>query len=183
MEMETRSDTREQVLGLMRVKLPYIGDNELNEIEEGIYSYVVSNAKERSIAADWSKPLFRQSYINHARTILTNLDPSSYINEEAQDDDTHIIARIAKGSVNAADIPFMRPEDFRPSAWNEIIEREIMREKSVSDYKEGAKTDMFKCFRCMKRECTYSSAQIRSADEPETIFITCINCGNKWRIG
>eukprot|EP01084_Bolivina_argentea_P121354 215044_1 len=44
-----------------------------------------------------------------------------------------------------------------------------------------AMTDEYKCYKCKKRECRYSQAQTRSADEPMTIFVTCINCGNKWK--
>ena len=42
-------------------------------------------------------------------------------------------------------------------------------------------TTMFKCSRCNKRNCSYFELQTRSADEPMTIFITCLDCGKKWK--
>ena len=30
-------------------------------------------------------------------------------------------------------------------------------------------------------KCTYYQLQTRSADEPMTTFVTCINCGNRWK--
>lgn len=45
----------------------------------------------------------------------------------------------------------------------------------------GATTDAFKCGKCGKRKCTYYEKQTRSADEPMTVFVSCMNCGNKWR--
>jgi len=45
----------------------------------------------------------------------------------------------------------------------------------------GAETDAFKCFRCGQRKTRYTQAQTRSADEPMTTFVTCVNCGNRWK--
>ncbi|CEG70761.1 Putative Transcription elongation factor S-II [Rhizopus microsporus] len=44
-----------------------------------------------------------------------------------------------------------------------------------------AETDMFKCGKCQGRKCTYFQMQTRSADEPMTTFVTCVNCGNHWK--
>jgi len=42
-------------------------------------------------------------------------------------------------------------------------------------------TDEYKCGKCKKRKCKYSQAQTRAADEPMTTFVTCLNCGNRWK--
>ena len=47
--------------------------------------------------------------------------------------------------------------------------------------KKEAMTDQFECKRCKSRETAYYEVQTRSADEPMTIFITCLNCGNRWK--
>ena len=44
-----------------------------------------------------------------------------------------------------------------------------------------AMTDQFKCGRCKQRKCTYYELQTRSADEPATIFVTCLDCGKNWK--
>lgn len=31
------------------------------------------------------------------------------------------------------------------------------------------------------RKTTYYQMQTRSADEPMTTFVTCVNCGNRWK--
>ena len=38
-----------------------------------------------------------------------------------------------------------------------------------------------KCGRCKKKECSFYQLQTRSADEPMTTFVTCLNCGNRWK--
>ena len=45
----------------------------------------------------------------------------------------------------------------------------------------GGSTDMFKCEKCGKRNCSYTQAQTRSADEPMTTFISCLECGHHWK--
>jgi len=46
---------------------------------------------------------------------------------------------------------------------------------------EGTKTDLLKCGKCQKRNCTYNQIQTRSADEPMTTFVLCNECGNRWK--
>ena len=38
------------------------------------------------------------------------------------------------------------------------------------------------CGRCKQRKCTSYDLQTRSADEPMTTFVTCLNCGNRWSL-
>ena len=44
---------------------------------------------------------------------------------------------------------------------------------------QGTKTDLLKCGKCGKRNCTYNQIQTRSADEPMTTFVMCNECGNR----
>lgn len=44
----------------------------------------------------------------------------------------------------------------------------------------GTKTDMFKCDKCQKRDCTYMQLQTLASDEPMTTFVCCNECGNRW---
>eukprot|EP00004_Rigifila_ramosa_P004178 TRINITY_DN14580_c0_g1_i3.p2 TRINITY_DN14580_c0_g1~~TRINITY_DN14580_c0_g1_i3.p2 ORF type:complete len:105 (-),score=24.92 TRINITY_DN14580_c0_g1_i3:57-371(-) len=45
-------------------------------------------------------------------------------------------------------------------------------------------TGMFKCDKCGGRNASYREVQTRSADEPTTVFLTCLveDCGNSWII-
>nr|GEU39274.1 transcription elongation factor TFIIS-like [Tanacetum cinerariifolium] len=60
-----------------------------------------------------------------------------------------------------------------------------IKEKALFDCERGAPpkatTDQFRCGRCGKRKCTYYQLQTRSADEPMTTFVTCVNCDNHWK--
>lgn len=67
----------------------------------------------------------------------------------------------------------------RKAADNKIKEENLF--KSLSAAEQQAETDAFQCSRCKQRKCRYRQAQTRSADEPMTTFVTCTNCGNRWK--
>mmetsp|Transcript_19037 Transcript_19037/g.32800 ORF Transcript_19037/g.32800 Transcript_19037/m.32800 type:complete len:315 (+) Transcript_19037:17-961(+) len=44
-----------------------------------------------------------------------------------------------------------------------------------------APSDAFTCHKCGKSETRYFQLQTRSADEPMTTFVNCVNCGKSWK--
>ena len=81
------------------------------------------------------------------------------------------------------EISFMGSVNIFPERWSDILDMRMKQEENFHNSKQVAKTDMFKCGKCKKRECSYYELQVRSADESSTIFVSCLNCGNRWRIG
>ncbi|XP_056172203.1 transcription elongation factor TFIIS-like [Syzygium oleosum] len=65
------------------------------------------------------------------------------------------------------------------------LQNQQIKEKALSKCELGAApkatTDQFKCDRCGERKCTYYQMQTRSADEPMTTYVTCVNCNNYWK--
>ena len=45
----------------------------------------------------------------------------------------------------------------------------------------GSPTTIFTCGKCKKNNCSYYQMQTRSADEPMTTFVTCLECRNAWK--
>jgi DNA-directed RNA polymerase subunit M/transcription elongation factor TFIIS len=41
----------------------------------------------------------------------------------------------------------------------------------------------FECKKCKKSKCSITEKQVRSADEPATQFITCLECGHVFTLG
>jgi transcription elongation factor S-II len=39
----------------------------------------------------------------------------------------------------------------------------------------------FKCRKCKGTKTTHYAMQTRSSDEPMTVFVCCLGCGNRWR--
>jgi len=67
------------------------------------------------------------------------------------------------------------------SQWKDRIERKIKRDNLKFTNTIKASTDMFTCNKCKSKQCTYYEMQTRSADEPTTVFVTCLNCGKNWK--
>ncbi|KAA0192696.1 hypothetical protein HAZT_HAZT002496, partial [Hyalella azteca] len=63
--------------------------------------------------------------------------------------------------------------------------REKFTKESIDDHQlavaQGTKTDLLRCGKCGKRNCTYNQLQTRSSDEPMTTFVLCNDCGNRWK--
>ena len=66
--------------------------------------------------------------------------------------------------------------DSKRSDWMEANRDEVNRQAGI-ETKEG----MFKCVRCGSKKTSHYQKQTRSADEPMTVFVTCLDCRHKWR--
>ena len=146
--------------------IPILGNNDLSfNIEKSVFNYAIKEANTRRIVKKWFNPHFVQLYIDRLRTIWNNLK-----NEE-------FLAKIKNGDITPDDISKMTHQEMNPDHWKVLIDKKIKRDESKFVNRTQSSTDMFKCRKCHKSRCTYYSLQIRSSDEPETIFVTCLDCG------
>jgi DNA-directed RNA polymerase subunit M/transcription elongation factor TFIIS len=144
------------------------------QIEQGVYNYCVLDSSTFDTTPRWDNNVFSGMYINKVRSIYTNLNSKSYLNN------VNFIQKFKDEEYDPYDLAFLKPYEIFPEKWEKIREEEYRRNKLLYQTKEVAMTDEYKCRRCKKRETSYFELQIRSADEPATLFITCINCGNRW---
>ena len=153
-----------------------IDSEKVIKIEESVIDFTIKTAFNRKIQQSWENPLFRKIYVNKCRSLYTNLDSSSYIKNE------NLITRVTNRSdFDIENIASMSYQELFPEIWKKMMDDKYKREKLLYEEKQEAMTDQFKCARCKSRKCTYYELQTRSADEAMTIFITCINCGNRWK--
>lgn len=156
-------------------------DKEINnkiislKIEKGIYNYVIEKSKEKHIKRYWSNNLFKDFYLTKILMIYSNVKKNSYIKN------INFIERIVKNEINPEKICYLNVCDIFPENWKELLDLKIKRDKIKYDLKPEAMTDVFKCRKCGSRSCSYYEIQTRSADEPMTQFINCLDCGNRWR--
>jgi transcription elongation factor S-II len=145
------------------------------KLEACIYKATLTEAETRHVVKSWSNQPFVYLYQMCARHIAANFLTSSYVQN------SELWAMFKNGNVSYDDIAKMTAYDMAPARWKESFDKQQIREKSQLEGNRAMATDQFLCTRCWKRECTYYEMQTRSADEPMTIFITCINCGKHWR--
>jgi len=145
------------------------------QLEVSIYNGAIKRAKMQQSVRSWTYPLFVYIYRMHAMHIASNFSNKAYVGN------TELFERFRGGEIQIQDLSKMDQYELNPTRWKTQFDNQQMREKRQLEGNRSMATDMFLCNRCHKRECTYYEMQTRSADEPMTIFITCLACGKHWR--
>lgn len=148
-----------------------------SDAETGIYNWVLEYAGRACVLKSWRNERFVAMYAIKARSVIGNLDPTAYIANH------RLLARLKEGEFMPHDIAWMKPENLHPERWQATLDLKTQQDHYIDNAKPASMTDAFKCKRCLKRECVFTELQLRSSDEPSSMFITCINCGNRWRQG
>ncbi|KAJ7571350.1 hypothetical protein O6H91_01G160500 [Diphasiastrum complanatum] len=91
--------------------------------------------------------------------------------------------RVLLGDIKPDELMNMTAEDMASD--ERKLQNHTIKQKALFEcergMKQAASTDQFKCGKCGQRKCTYFQLQTRSADEPMTTFVTCVNCNNRWK--
>lgn len=154
----------------------FLSNNDITKINKNILDYIKKFCKIHYI--NENSTLFTQLYIEKSRQIYHNLKKNSYINN------IQINSLLDKNKLHLDKICNYSYKNLYPSKWKKFNKDLEILNKDISDFdKDVQATDAFTCNKCKQNICTYSQFQIRSADEPMTLFITCLNpkCGNSWR--
>tara|TARA_Y100000389_G_C17153031_1_gene360508 strand:+ start:117 stop:641 length:525 start_codon:yes stop_codon:yes gene_type:complete len=145
-------------------------------IEKGIYNYSLKEAKKKCVIKKWDNKLFVEIYLTRYKTIINNINP------KIRPENNVLLQKILKRKLSTKVLSTMNHQEMHPSKWKEIIDKKIQRDKHLLETDMSAATDEFTCYKCHKSKCQYYQLQTRSADEPMTTFINCLNCGNSWKI-
>jgi len=139
-------------------------------LEKGIFNWALKEAKNRKVVKQWTNPYFVRIYLDHLRSIYNNLK-NNY----------QLIELVKTKKIKSHELAFMSHQELNPERWAEAIRLKSIRDKNKYEQNLEAVTDSFTCRKCRSKKCTYYELQTRSADEPMTLFITCIDCGTKWK--
>ena len=138
-------------------------------IEKGIYNWSLEKATELSVIKRWDSFGFVQIYKDRLRTVIRNISCPS------------LKQRILDREVRAHKLAFMEHQDMQPERWQVLIAAKKLKDENRYAPRLEASTDNFTCYKCKSKKCSYYQLQTRSADEPMTTFVTCLDCGNRWK--
>ena len=134
---------------------------ESEEIEHAILTRSVSDAQKWFIDIDWTNSVFVDMYRSRAVSLYRYRDLAA--------------------SMTATEFVDSTAVDLNPKRWTSIIEALIEKEKAMYSKKSTASIFMY-CSSCkVKTKCDYYQLQTRSADEPMTTFVTCLECDKRWK--
>jgi DNA-directed RNA polymerase subunit M/transcription elongation factor TFIIS len=139
-------------------------------LEEGVLEAAIQRSERSGVIAAWENPRFVPMYCYAFVALVTNLQNS------------RLLERVHCGELDARDVGCLTPEQMMPELWRPLLDRRMWLDEHIIEEKPAAMTYSFKCSKCRERKCIYQELQLRSADEPMTLFITCLNCGHRWRI-
>jgi len=145
--------------------------NDMNlstNLERGVFNYALKEAEQRKVIKKWDNTLFVHIYLSHLKSVLVNLSPK-------------LIHDVKNKVIKPHTIAFMTHQELNHERWAELIDIKSKRDKNKFEVNMTASTDTFTCHKCKGNQCTYYLQQVRSADEPMTCYITCIQCGHRWK--
>jgi len=140
-------------------------------LEKGIFNESIKNCQKHNSPLKWSNPFFKNYYFKIARKILANI---SYTPNA-----TEVKEKIKNELFKADEVATMTHEQLYPELWSNLklkIMSQLL-QKSNEEIPDG----MFKCKKCKSYKTTYYQMQTRSADEPMTTYVTCLNCNNRFK--
>lgn len=131
-----------------------------SDLEKGIYDHYIKSGN-----------LKLNEYIKLSRKILSNITytPNAKMVKE----------NITSNKWPAYYIAGMTHEELYPELYSEL--KSIVMAKYVGKEENQEHDGFFKCGKCKTYKTTYTQAQTRSADEPMTTFVVCLNCNNRWK--
>ena len=94
--------------------------------------------------------------------------------------------RILSGKIKTTGVMELAPHELWPGGPHDRemvknINKNLKKDANAMILQDPNYKGIFKCKRCKSFKTTYYEMQTRSADEPMTVFVTCINCDARWK--
>jgi len=117
-----------------------------------------------------------QKYLSKAKYLF------ELINPKAKQFNKILVTKLKKNKITPNDLIHLQPWELCKEHWEQILEEQNKTDKIVMEKTAACTSTQFTCAKCKGKETSTYQCQTRSADEPMTIFVTCIKCNNTWRM-
>jgi DNA-directed RNA polymerase subunit M/transcription elongation factor TFIIS len=171
-EVSNPDTFRENIINKLSIILCVDTNDITKQIESAIYEYADKECKSKNYVVNWNNKYFIDIYIDRLRSVTINMSHNE-----------HIKKILIERKLNPRDYVFMSHQEINPERWKQLIKEKTIRDENKFNNNQEASTDLFTCPRstCKSKRCTYYEMQTRSADEPMTIFVTCLDCGKNFK--
>lgn len=162
--------------------------------ERSVYNWAVKATRGRGEDSAWENPSFRWRYKHKALHLVQEMqrDPVAVVGLKVSGDAVkldlsyvpQLVYRIKNKEVEARSLALLSPEQLWPDGpMAKMIFQRRRRELELEKARvnDDDYTGMFQCGKCKSKKTRYYQMQTRSADEPMTTFVTCVNCSNRWK--
>lgn len=131
------------------------------EIENAVLNRCVNDAQRWLVDIDWESVVFKEMYRARAMSLYC--------------------ARKLSDTLTATEFVNTTEVDRHPERWMAILKDIAEKDKALYSRKTTASAQMY-CSGCKRKSnCDYYQLQTRSADEPMTTFVTCLECDKRWK--
>jgi DNA-directed RNA polymerase subunit M/transcription elongation factor TFIIS len=137
----------------------------IEDLEKAIFEATMEKTTLNDIKTS-KYEVFKYLYNNRLSTVILNIKD--------------IEKKLNNKEIIANDIFTKSPTVIFPDNWKESLKRKEEEEKFLYENHLVSNCKNI-CFKCKEQNVYSTHKQMRSADEPETIFYFCISCKNKWK--
>jgi DNA-directed RNA polymerase subunit M/transcription elongation factor TFIIS len=178
-ELKQRLEKEEEIRQRVRETLNEILEqNEVaTEIEAELFAHVGEKIESSLAGGLLQNRKARMLYHHILHALVLNLNPESSIKNLA------LRGKVVSRTISAAELVRSSPTDWFPEKWDAVKKKKKAEETFLYERKIVAKSTAYTCGKCHHKETSYEELQTRSADEPMTLFFTCLHCSHRWRMG
>ncbi|PFH33073.1 transcription elongation factor A TFIIS [Besnoitia besnoiti] len=141
------------------------------------------------VAAEVEKALWQEYCVKRKSTKEYNMQLKTLKWNFADQKNPDLNLKVLCGVYTPEQLAVMSSADLasdEKKRMRELQKKEMM-EACQSDWEMkklmdgGTDGGQFPCFKCRTTKTVYFQMQTRSSDEPMTTFVTCLECGNRWK--
>jgi transcription elongation factor S-II len=158
------SNTTRKMIKNKLSTVDFINTNQVNELENAIYNYVLNDTID-------CRNLIDDLLLLKAKSIIIALIQSDILKN-----------LIINNEINITSLVELSPRELQPEKWVNYTKRE---DKEINQVQNGdleTETKLYFCPKCKNNDCKYREKQTRSGDEGSTLQIQCKSCSKRWRI-
>ena len=150
-------------------------------IEDGVLKRTTRAFNRMNVSLDnknyWSPSFDNNHFIRRYKNNAYNL---LYVMKQPN---SRVIERLVNNELNDKELACLHPSIIWTDGPYAQTEKELKEKEMIEEMssQQIAPKGMFKCGKCKSDKTSYYQMQTRSADEPMTTFVRCIDCGKRWK--